>query len=37
MKKAAIITLTGNNNYGNRLQNYALSKNFHKKSIRNIY
>ena len=26
MKKIAIITLTGNSNYGNRLQNYALTK-----------
>lgn len=26
MKKVAIITLNGNNNYGNRLQNYALTK-----------
>ena len=26
MKKVAIVTLTGNNNYGNRLQNYALTK-----------
>lgn len=26
MKKVGILTLVGNNNYGNRLQNYALSK-----------
>ena len=26
MKKVGIITLTGNDNYGNRLQNYALYK-----------
>ena len=26
MKKVGIVTLNDNNNYGNRLQNYALSK-----------
>ena len=31
MKKIAIITLVGNNNYGNRLQNYALVKAIRKQ------
>ena len=34
MKKVAIITLNGNDNYGNRLQNYALTKKLEKHNTR---
>ena len=34
MKKVGIVTLTGNNNYGNRLQNYALSKKINEKGYK---
>lgn len=33
MKKVGIITLSGHNNYGNKLQNYALSKTIEKKGF----
>lgn len=33
MKKAAIITLYGNSNYGNKLQNYAVQKTLEKYNI----
>ena len=33
MKKGCIVTLTDNNNFGNRLQNYALQKYLEKNSI----
>ncbi len=33
MKKVLIITLSGNNNFGNKLQNYALSKILEKENL----
>ena len=33
MKKVGIITLIGNENYGNKLQNYALQTFLEKKDV----
>jgi len=36
MKKVGIVTIIDNNNYGNRLQNYALAKYLNKLNVKAI-